>query len=352
MKLAVDSYAGLELFDEPGRLDLSWTSDERDALEPELSRALETVLSHAATHIGRYPVDDPFGSASLAPVIARRFGLEVGSFDLVCGAGVGALVATVARAFAHRRVAVLGKVYPDLPAWLSRLGTTPEILRVREPTNGSADVVFLEHPPLCADDEAIESNVVARLCGSGFEAVVVDESNGNYLPASASFVGLVPFFPNLVVLRGVSKAYGMGGLRFGCAVGGKDALSLVRNALPPLQVASLSSAAAGAILALPDTVEARLRVAVAAAKREALALLAASGLPKPIASHASLPYVLYDPDGDRDHREAVHRLARHGIVGKRHMVFDGQVRAVARYSAPMRPERRRRLAALLAGEGR
>lgn len=349
MKLAIDSYRGLALADGPGRLDLSWTSDERDALEPELSQALAPVLADVARHIAIYPVGDPYGRARLAPVVARRFALADG-VDLVCGAGVGALVAATARAFATRRVAVLGSVYPDLPAWLARLGTAPVAeasLRTLGPAQ--ADVVFLEHPSLRASADALDPGAIADLCRRGLEAVVVDESNANYLPAAASALRIAPMPPNLVVLRGLSKGYGMGGLRCGYAAGGCDAVARIADALPPLQVSSLSLAAAEAILALPDAVEARLRDAVARARRSACEAFAAAGVPAPIASHPALPYLLYDPDADPLHRDAVARLARLGVHGKRHVVHDGAPGALARFSAPMRADRRARLAALLGG---
>ncbi|WP_349368728.1 aminotransferase class I/II-fold pyridoxal phosphate-dependent enzyme [Salinarimonas sp.] len=351
MKLAVDSYRGLALADGPGRLDLSWTSDERDALEPELSQALAPVLADAARHIAIYPVGDPYGRARLSPAVARRFALGE-DVDLVCGAGVGALVAATARAFATRRVAVLGSVYPDLPAWLARLGTAP--VDPVDPVAGTlgparADVVFLEHPSLRASADAPDPAAIVDLCRRGFEAVVVDESNANYMQAAESALGIAPMPPNLVVLRGLSKAYGMGGLRCGYAAGGRDAVARIAAALPPLQVSSLSLAAAEAILALPDAVEARLRDAIAQARRAACDALAAAGFPAPIASHPALPYLLYDPDADPLHRDAVARLARLGIHGKRHLVHDGATGALARFSAPMRADRRARLAALLGG---
>lgn len=54
--------------------------------------------------------------------------------------------------------------------------------------------------------------------------------------------------PNLVVLRTLSKAYGLAGARIGAAVGNAELIGLLRRALPPYPLPTLSIAAALAAL--------------------------------------------------------------------------------------------------------
>ncbi|HEV2912210.1 MAG TPA: histidinol-phosphate transaminase [Pyrinomonadaceae bacterium] len=75
---------------------------------------------------------------------------------------------------------------------------------------------------------------------------IIDEAYADY--TGKSFVPLVRERPNLVVLRTFSKAYGLAGLRVGCAVAQREvALSLSRSRLP-WAVNSMSLIAARAAL--------------------------------------------------------------------------------------------------------
>jgi histidinol-phosphate aminotransferase/imidazoleglycerol-phosphate dehydratase/histidinol-phosphatase len=62
--------------------------------------------------------------------------------------------------------------------------------------------------------------------------VVVDEAYGEFscLPSLAGDIGSAP---NLVVLRTLSKAYGLAGARVGCAIGRPDLIDLLSRVSPP-----------------------------------------------------------------------------------------------------------------------
>jgi histidinol-phosphate aminotransferase/imidazoleglycerol-phosphate dehydratase/histidinol-phosphatase len=77
--------------------------------------------------------------------------------------------------------------------------------------------------------------------------LVVDEA---YIEFSglASLAGEAERRENLVVLRTLSKAYGLAGARIGCAIGNKDLIALAARALPPYPLPTLSIQAALAAL--------------------------------------------------------------------------------------------------------
>jgi histidinol-phosphate aminotransferase/imidazoleglycerol-phosphate dehydratase/histidinol-phosphatase len=82
---------------------------------------------------------------------------------------------------------------------------------------------------------------------------------------------------NLVVLRTLSKAYGLAGARVGCAIGTPDLIELVSRALPPYPLPSLSIEAAMAVLSPSRRPVHAGRIARIRADRERLAgLLAAA----------------------------------------------------------------------------
>jgi histidinol-phosphate aminotransferase len=74
--------------------------------------------------------------------------------------------------------------------------------------------------------------------------VFVDEAYAEF--AGESFITDLPAFPNVVVGRTFSKAFGLAGLRIGCLVGAPDTVDRIRHAVP---VYSVNVAAAVAIQA-------------------------------------------------------------------------------------------------------
>lgn len=83
-----------------------------------------------------------------------------------------------------------------------------------------------------------------------FALVVVDEAFMDFLPPEReqSLLGLVPEYPNLVVLRSLTKFYSLPGLRFGYAVAHPDRLLRWQSWRDPWSVNTLASVAAIAAL--------------------------------------------------------------------------------------------------------
>jgi histidinol-phosphate aminotransferase len=81
--------------------------------------------------------------------------------------------------------------------------------------------------------------------------------------------------PNMVVLRTLSKAFGLAGARVGAAIGNKDLIALAGRAMAPYPLPSLSIAAASAALAPARRPIHAERIARIKADRETLAPLLA-----------------------------------------------------------------------------
>ncbi|MDQ3246781.1 MAG: histidinol-phosphate transaminase [Pseudomonadota bacterium] len=102
--------------------------------------------------------------------------------------------------------------------------------------------------------------------------IVVDEA---YLEFSGtpSIAAEAAKRPNLVVLKTLSKAYGLAGARVGCAIGDPDLMAIAARALPPYPIPSVSIAAAMAALEPSRRAIHEDRIARIIAERERLALL-------------------------------------------------------------------------------
>ena len=80
--------------------------------------------------------------------------------------------------------------------------------------------------------------------------VVIDEAYGEYLPAhlQSPSVGWIASFPNLVVSRTLSKAYGLAGLRVGFGIAHPEVAELMNRVRQPFNVNHLAMVAACAAL--------------------------------------------------------------------------------------------------------
>ncbi|HEX8194360.1 MAG TPA: histidinol-phosphate transaminase [Allosphingosinicella sp.] len=106
--------------------------------------------------------------------------------------------------------------------------------------------------------------------------VVLDEAYIEF-SESASLAAVAARTENLVVLRTLSKAYGLAGARIGCFIGHPDTVAIAARTLPPYPLPSLSIEAAMSALAPSRRALHAERIARIKAERERLAgLLAAS----------------------------------------------------------------------------
>lgn len=105
--------------------------------------------------------------------------------------------------------------------------------------------------------------------------IVADEA---YLDFSEtpSLASLASSRPNLVVLKTLSKAFGLAGARVGCAISEPELIALVARVLPPYPLPSLSIDAAMAALAPSRRAVHEERIARIKADRERLAALLAT----------------------------------------------------------------------------
>jgi histidinol-phosphate aminotransferase len=80
--------------------------------------------------------------------------------------------------------------------------------------------------------------------------VVLDEAYNEYLPEhrKSDSVGWLQEFPNLIVTRTFSKAYGLAGLRVGYALAHESVADLLNRVRQPFNVNSISLAAAAAAI--------------------------------------------------------------------------------------------------------
>jgi histidinol-phosphate aminotransferase len=227
-----------------------------------MPQSARDAMAQAAQDLGRYPDDNAFDlKAALSAKLAVPAGwitLGSGSSDILmmaamAVAGAGATVVYsqygfVVYALATQKIGARAKVVPatpglghDLDAMLAAIDGNTKLIYMANPGNPTG--TFIHAPQIEAFLSKVPGNVV----------VVLDEAYGEYLEPSIrpDSIGWVKRFPNLIVSRSFSKAFGLAGLRVGYGVAQPaltDLLNRVRNAF---NVNSMAQAAA--VAALNDT---------------------------------------------------------------------------------------------------
>ncbi|RFB74149.1 MULTISPECIES: histidinol-phosphate transaminase [unclassified Herbaspirillum] len=230
-------------------------SNENPLGMPESARL---AMQQAIADIGRYPDANGF---DLKAAISAKYGvpqdwvtLGNGSNDIlelaahafvqpkqsVVYAQYGFLVYALAtQAVGARAIEVKAKDFGhDLQAMAAAIADDTRLVFIANPNNPTG--TFLPAAELEAFLKAVPQHVV----------VVIDEAYNEYLSADLQYESTdwVRTFPNLIVSRTMSKAYGLAGLRVGFAIGQPGVTDLLNRIRQPFNVNSLAQAAAVAAL--------------------------------------------------------------------------------------------------------
>lgn len=253
---------------------------------PPLPSVLEAIML-AATQIHRYP--DPF-SQRLITALAERF--DVPEADIALGTGSVALCGQIISAVTHPGDEVLYawrsfESYPiwtqiahavsvqipltpderhDLPAMLAAITDRTRVIFVCSPNNPTGEVVYRDE--LLTFLEAVPSRVL----------VVLDEAYQEFIVDGNVVNGLDMYrrYPNVLVLRTFSKAYGLAALRVGFAIAHEPVARALRQMALPFGISTIAEEAAIASLAAEDELLERVR-AVAVERERVWQALRAQG---------------------------------------------------------------------------
>ena len=224
------------------------------------------AIENAIMELARYP--DGYGFA-LKTALAERHG--VGLEQIVLGNGSNDVLELAARAFLTPQTSAVYSqhafaVYPlatqavdarGIEAPAKDFGHDPEALLAAIARDSDTDtptrILFIANPnnptgtlldpaQLLGLIERVPENVL----------VVLDEAYTEYLPDAmkSDSVGWLKRFPNLIVTRTFSKAYGLAGLRVGYALASKPVADMMNRVRQPFNVNSLAQAAA--VMAMQD----------------------------------------------------------------------------------------------------
>ncbi|HWX00949.1 histidinol-phosphate transaminase [Collimonas sp.] len=233
-------------------------SNENPLGMPESARL---AMQKAVADIGRYPDANGFDlKAAITAkydVPAEWITLGNGSNDILelathafVQAGQAAMYAEYSfvvyalatQAVGARAIVVKAKDYGhDLAAMFDAITADTKLTFIANPNNPTGSFIP------AAELEAFLARVPPQI------VVVLDEAYNEYLPPEVQYesISWVRKYPNLLVSRTMSKAYGLAGLRIGFGIAQPAITDLLNRIRQPFNVNSLAQAAA--VAALNDT---------------------------------------------------------------------------------------------------
>lgn len=289
---------------ETAQLDLRYAPDEAEWLDPRPTDVWDRLIrSHrdgTSGIVANYPVHDPYGADRGAPVIGKHFDCALTSHQVTFAAGVTALLRCLGELADGGVIAAPESVHGDLEGWAITDGA--EVYLVPDDSfDGLRNALLAIRPALLHLDRPMfsgrfldldEISVLLDLAAQVGTIVVIDESAAPYPGPLQSVVRLVKRSTNLVVLRGFTKAYSLGGMRAGFSATSPALAARVRELVPPLQVGELALAAALELLEAGD-VFGRLRSRIHTVKPQMSKLLTNHGF-EVVDGHRSLPWIAVD----------------------------------------------------------
>jgi histidinol-phosphate aminotransferase len=221
--------------------------------------ALE-AMTRALNEVSLYPDGSGF---ELKAALSERYGVT--SDQIILGNGSNDVLELAARVFLKPGASTVYSqhafaVYPLVTQAVGGIGISVRAKNYGHDLHAMLDavapetrIVFIANPNnptgtlLPADDvlrflERVSSDVL----------VVLDEAYNEYLPTAlrADSIAWLQRFPNLLITRTFSKAYGMAGVRVGFGLAHPDVSGLMNRVRQPFNVNSIGLA--GAVAALDD----------------------------------------------------------------------------------------------------
>lgn len=235
-----------------------------------MPESAKQAMLQAMTEIGRYPDGNGF---ELKREISAKY--DVSQEWITLGNGSNDILELAAHAFVQPGHSVIYSqysfaVYPlatqavggraivvparnyghDLAGIANAITADTKLIFIANPNNPTG--TFIPGAEIDAFLKVVPANVV----------VVLDEAYNEYLPAEQQYdsIAWVRQYPNLLVSRTMSKAYGLAGLRVGFGIAQPGITDLLNRIRQPFNVNSLAQAAAVAALKDKDFLQKSAKV--------------------------------------------------------------------------------------------
>jgi len=283
-RLARPEILALEPFDIAAQANSAFGPDaiKLDANENPYPPLVEGPL---AASVNRYPEPQP---AKLKSALAALYGVETD--NVVITRGADDAIDMLIRAFCRPQEDAVAICTPSFSAYAhfvrlqgARLVQIPltaefdfdaDAFIAEVQGEASLKLAFICTPNNPTGNE-LEPALILRVADAFPETIIVADEAYLDFSATPSLAAEAARRPNLVVLKTLSKAYGLAGARVGCAIGEPEMMAMAARALPPYPMPSPSVDAAITALSPSRRAVHAERVARIKADRDRLAALLA-----------------------------------------------------------------------------
>ncbi len=322
---------------------------------PGVLRAIRGSLSL----LGFYP--DPQCKA-VKEAIAEYLG-GIGLDNIIVGCGVTELIHLFALTFIEKgdEALIPCPTFSEYEVCVAKMGGRARLLRLKREQGFKLDheiilrslnrrtkAIFLcnpNNPTGYLTPREVLLKIVREAHESGV-LVLIDESYVEFVDEPASMVDLVNSYSNLLVLRSISKPFGMPGLRIGYGVASKEVVKMMSKAKTPWSVSVLAQVAAAEALRDQGYLD-RVRALVAREKRYVFKGLKTLKAFRALPSEAN--FLLIDVKGTGKTSTALKaELLKHGILVRDCSSFKGLGRDYIRIAIRRRFENEMLLKSLAA----
>ena len=211
--------------------------------------------------INGVPVENLFvgnGSDEIIDLLIRVFCEPIHDEIIICPPAYGMYSVCAATSGVSIREAGLDTdFFPDREMIAKVTRPTSKLLFLCSPNNPTGGL--------------IENSVIEAIAKEFPGVVVVDEAYVEF-SGTEGFLPLLRTNPNVVILRTLSKAWGLAGLRIGLGFGSKETLSLLRKIKPPYNISEVAQHYALRALEEEATYRNHLRLLISERKRLTSAL--------------------------------------------------------------------------------
>lgn len=284
-----------------------------------LPEFVASAIQEALGTLAQYPAAPAYEAAKAA--VARRFGVEPENIALLAGASEGFNLLTQ---LGFTSAMCLHPSFTEPEFLLRRAGipVTQKIMGFTDPLPplGPEDLVVLGNPVNPTTRLYQKQELQAWLANKrAAQLVVVDEAFLDLAGEEHSLVQVAAATPGLLVLRSLTKTYGLAGLRCGIALGEKSLISRLEGLRPAWPLGSLQVAAIAAVAEHGLAYEAQVRQQLASWRAAQIKALAAAGFE--VVSLSAAPFMLVRPPAKAE--QLRQHLLQQGISVRRADTFPG-----------------------------
>ncbi|MCM3756041.1 threonine-phosphate decarboxylase CobD [Sporosarcina aquimarina] len=290
--------------------------------------AIQTKWNELLPLIARYP--DPNGEP-FRTAVAEFHGIDVS--QLVLGNGAAEILSLVANRYKGKRAVLVHPTFSEYEATLTSAGASITNVQASE-ENGfalpidelkvaveTADVLYICTPnnPTGVLPNRTELDSLIQHAATVSCEVILDEAFIDWVDENLSFISQVKNYPNVIVVRSMTKLYAIPGIRLGYAIAHPDRIQAIKRSAPHWNINAIA-AQLGTICLQQEDYRERAILQATEERLKMTSFLTARGCE---VIHSVANFILFKPPVHIVAQDVFKRLLMQGIVVRHTENFKG-----------------------------